>query len=141
MVDYNLESSPLEVKTNSEPASTDQTKVSFYTAEESYIGEIRIKLESTPQYRITNCMSESKNFKSTLPTAADKIWRITVTKSTDVRVQIHCNEVEVFNEVMSDEKCSEDEWRNRWTIDMDIEKIKFLPRDTASDYYRPYKGS
>ena len=143
MINYDLESNPLEIKTNSDMGSGEKIKLFFYTAQETNvdanIGGVYVEFLPTPRYWIYRC-TEYIDFAAALPTTTEKIWRVTVTKSSGVRLQVHCNEEEVINVLLSETTCTDgsfaSRWSNYWTQDM--AKILFHFSDTASDYYRPY---
>ena len=132
-IPLDLETTPLEIKTDSTPGSEDQVYVRFYTTQGEYAGGVGIYFTFTPQYRLYYCSSRT-NFPSNLPSEVDKIWRITLDKTAGIRLRIHCNGVEVLNTLLSDNTCSYSYWRKYWS--RDVEYIDFLPYDTASDYYR-----
>ena len=104
----------------------------FFNSQGEWAGAVRIFFSSTPQYYLYYCISNT-NFPSTLPTAVDKVWRISLNKSSGITLQIHCNDVEVLNFPM-DVACTHNDWRDFWS--RDVEKIVFY--DTASDYFRPF---
>ncbi|XP_063695212.1 uncharacterized protein LOC134826671 isoform X2 [Bolinopsis microptera] len=132
-IEWDLESTPLEIRTDSELGSDDQVQVRFYSAVGAYAGGIMLLFSSTPQYSLGYCTSSYKNFAVNPPSAADKVWRITLTRTAGVRLVIHCNEVEVLNILLS-QTCALDIWSSKWSDD--VAKIKFdLSDDTASDYY------
>ena len=137
-----LETTPLEIKTNSTIESGDKVDVYFYNSQGDEAGAVLIYFSSTPQYYLYWCSSSNTNFPSTLPTAVDKVWKITKspTKTSGKRLQIHCNDVEVLNFVLSSDTCKGDnDWRSYWS--RDAEKIFFTEYDTASDYYRLFPGN
>ena len=113
-----------------------QINVYFFDTEGYQAGKVRIKFPSPAQYRLDWCISSFTNFSSNLPTAVDKIWRISLTRIPRIRLQIHCNEVEVVNFFLSDETCDKSEWRAYWT--RNIERITF-PLIDSSEYYRLYQ--
>ncbi|XP_063678266.1 uncharacterized protein LOC134814158 isoform X2 [Bolinopsis microptera] len=127
-IEWDLESTPLEIRTDSVLGSDDQVYVDFYSAEEKYAGGFALYFTSTPQYELGYCTSGT-DFPVNLPSTADKVWRITLTS----RVVIHCNEVEVLNKLLSESTCSDSKWRTIWN--RDVTKIWFDSDDTASDYY------
>ena len=133
-----LETTPLEIKTNSAIGSGDRVHVDFYDSDENDAGGVWIVFSSIPQYRIYWCSSSYTNFSSTLPTAVDKVWRISLTRTSDITLQIHCNDVEVVNFLLSERLCDDQylDWTRYWS--KDVEKIGFDIYDTASDYYRPF---
>ena len=135
-MDYNLDSFPLEIKTNSVLGSDEIMVVYFYQSDGKLIlGFLKVYFRTSPLYMLGSCVESWTNFPTTLPTTADKIWRVTVTKSSDIRVEINCNEEQVLNILLSEETCTPDNWRDRWS--QAIAKIGFSSSDTASDYYRP----
>jgi hypothetical protein len=92
-------------------------------------------LTSPPQYYVWLCSGSYKTLQTHLPAATDKIWRLTLTRTSGIRLIIHCNEEEVLKFLMSNSTCSDKHWSNKWT--RKITKIRFNPdRDTASDFYR-----
>ena len=98
-------------------------------------GIVYLSFTSPLQYALLGCTS-SNNFPTDLPSETDKVWTITLSRVSDeIRVVIHCNDKKVLNVVLSDITCSNDYWREWWS--RDVEKIKFISSDTASDYYRP----
>ncbi|KAL5263945.1 hypothetical protein ACHWQZ_G005136 [Mnemiopsis leidyi] len=131
-----LETTLLEIKTNSTLESEDYVEVYFYNSQGEDAGGVYIYFTSTPQYRLYWCSSRT-NFTSNLPAAVDKVWRISLNKTSGIRLQIHCNDVEVVNFLLSDDTCDRSYWRKYWS--RDVEKIAFSIYDTASDYYRLYQ--
>ena len=111
----------------------------FYNSQGDGAGGVHISFSSTPQYRLSRCHLPWTNFFTDPPTAVDKNWRISLTKTSGIRLQIHCNDVEVLNFLLSGETCtSYSDWRDYWS--RDVEKIAFTVGDTASDYYRLFPG-
>ena len=108
-----------------------------YNSQGEFAGGVIISFSSTLQYYLSWCTSFT-NFPSTLPSAVDKVWRISLTKTSGITLLIHCNDVEVLNLLLSDEICNGyRDWRDFWS--RDVEKIAFSEHDTASDYYRLYQ--
>ena len=126
-----LETTPLEIKTDSKLGSGDKVSVIFFNSQRERAGGVEIRFSSTPQYLLPGCTGG--DFQSTLPTAIDKAWRISLTKTADIRLQIHCNDLEVVNILLSDETCHESDWRINWS--RDVERISF-DGDTATEYYK-----
>ena len=129
-----LENTLLEIKTNSTLGSGDKVDVKFYTKQGEEAGGVKIFFSSTPKYRLNYCNSSYTNFPSNLSSEVDKIWRVTLDKTAGIRLQIHCNGVEVVNFLLSDNTCDRSYWRRHWS--RDVEYIHFIGRDTASEYYR-----
>ena len=137
--EIDLETIPLEIKTDSTIGSGDQVYVSFYTSWRGYLAEFRIRFDSTPQYYIHPCTTWT-NFPDSLPTEEEKVWRITRNRNSGIRLLIHCNNVEVLNILMSDSTCSfYSSWSTYWSET--VGSIRFQPiLDTASDFYRAGKS-
>ena len=137
-INYDLENSPLEIKTNNK----DRIRVRFHTASDNYAGAVSIFFDPTPKYALGGCIKSDRIFETDLPSGTDKIWKITLTRKSEVRLMLHCNDKEVLNVVISD-TCDDDGWREKWIGDVDgnvdVEKINFPPYDKASEYYRPGK--
>jgi hypothetical protein len=112
--------------------------VSFYTSQGYSAGSVQITFDSPPQYVLEGCTElMGTNFPKDLPTATDKVWRITKTRTSGTRIQIHCNKVEVVNILISNSTCSEHySWGlEKWS--KNVTRIEFSSFDEASDYYRP----
>ena len=139
MINHDLENSPLQIRTNSEDGSDEEVVVHFNTAGGHYIGGVGLHFTSPPQYWLFLCGSSYTNLPTALPTETDKIWAITLTRTSGtVSVIIGCNNKEVLNVVLSDTTCSESGWSEKWG--WAVGKIEFSSyHDTASDYYRPGK--
>ena len=137
-INYDLENSPLQIRTDSVVGSREEVQVWFYTAGGDIAGEVLLFFTSPPQYRLYLCGISRTNFPTALPTETDKIWTITLTRTSGiVRVIINCNNKEVLNVVLSDTTCSDSRWSTYWS--KDVERIYFPSDDTASDYHRPGK--
>ena len=139
-IDYDLENSPLQIRTDSVIGSNEKVEVYFYDAQGSRVGGVSLKFSSSVRYWLSSCSRSWTDLLTTLPLETDKVWTITLTRSSDTpSVVIHCNNNEVLNVVMSDiGTCGISNWRQYWS--KDVEKIMFFSSyDTASDYYRPGK--
>ena len=137
-IDYDLENSPLQIRINSQVGSNEQVTVPFFTAGEDQVGGVYLYFASPPQYYLGFCISSWTNFPTALPSETDMIWTVTLTRTSGtVRLIIHCNNKELVNIVMSDNSCSESNWNEKWSHD--VEKIRFSSSSKASDYYRPGK--
>ena len=139
-INTDLETTPLEIKTDSTLGSEDRVDVRFFTTQREIAGVVFIDFSSTPQYWLYYCTSSPTNFPSNLPSEVDKIWSIKLDKTAGIRVKIHCNGVEVVNILISDNTCDTSYWRNwRKYWSRDVEYINFSVYDTASDYCRAGK--
>ena len=133
-IDYDLEKTPLQIKTDSTVGSEDQVVVFFFTSHGGKAGGILLYFGPTPQYYLWYCQQGIyTNFLTSLPTKVEKDWRVTVTRTSSTRVVIECEGVEVANVVLSDTVCSESGWEETWG--RDVEKIFFTDTDTATDLY------
>jgi len=139
MIDFNLEQYSLNIKTDSTLGSDDEVVVELFTSQGDWAGALLLNFTSTPQYEIWPCKSGFTNFPTNLPSDNDKVWRVTLTRTSGIRLVVHCNEVEVLNILMSDSTCDEPEWSFSWSGE--VAKIKFHSGDTASDYYQTQPGS
>ena len=110
--------------------------VYFYTSQGDYAGGVNLHFTSTLQYCINWCITTWTNFPTNPPADVNKVWRMSITRTSGIRLQIHCNDVEVLNILMSDTTCGSSSWSTYWN--KDIEKMYFSKSDTASEYYRPY---
>ena len=137
--DYNLEKHPIEIKTNSSTDNDDcdYMEIGFFHFNlfPNYIGNFIVSFgKDGMKYAVDRC-KHWLDFPLSLPTEIDKIWRITVTKDTGVRFQVHCNDVEIINFLFSDESCSDERgWNKYWS--MDINTVGFINQDNASNFYR-----
>ena len=144
--DFNLETTPLEIRTNSELESRNMVRLFLYA--ESYLNGadptaagLNIYFDSTLKYYLHYCSGRTRrDFPTSVPTKREKVWRITKTRSSDgIRLQIHCNDVEVLNVLLSDTTCEDSRWRMYWN--RKVERMNFNWDDAATDYYRAYAGT
>ena len=142
-LEFDLENYPLQIKTDSEVGSDEESRVMFYDDQEDLIGGIYLFFTSPPQYYISYCFTSHVDVPN-LPSEAEKVWTITFTRTSDVvTLVLHCNEVEVFNVVISDTICKSGYAATHWSR-KPASKILFLSDgnniDTASDYFRKGKS-
>ena len=130
-INYDLEISPLQIKADGD----DQMRVYFYTAQRSWTGGVQFSLNSPPRYYLNFCSTSWTDLPTALPTETDKIWTVTLSKTSGIKLTINCNNKEVLNVVMSNTTCSDSRWSTFWSRDMEM--IQFGSSDTASDFYRP----
>ena len=134
-IDYDLENSLLQIRTNSEIGSDEQLRVGLYSASGEHAGGVDLFFTSPPRYWLAFCTISRLNFLTDLPSGNDKVWKVTLNRDSGVpHLVLHCNNKEVVNKVISGEECAHPDWNKYWS--KDVETIKFLPQDTASDYYR-----
>ena len=140
-INFDLETTPLEIKTDSVAGSSDKIFVNFFDQQDEYAGGVKIFFSSM-QYSLVDCLYPSQGYDfSTSPTTDDnKVWRITLVKTSDTRrVVIHCNEVEVLIVMLSADFCegSGSDWSTNWM--RDVTRIKFTIYDGASNFYQIHK--
>ena len=126
--DIELTNSPLQILTNS-PKGTNKHMIVYFWAETERIGELTIKFEWQPWYRISYCEGNPVRFQN-LPDTSNKVWTIVL---TDRSLNVYCNAVEVLNIVFSDKE--DDFCKEKWQ--QKIKQIQ-LPNHhvDTSDYYR-----
>ena len=131
----------MEIKTNSSLGSDEYVWLHFHYAQIDYAGGFQIKFSVKPRHEISGCTPWT-DFPTTLPSATEKRWRITLDKTAGFRVLVHCNGELVLNVLLSDEVCTESpsSWKRYWS--RSVTQIYFYYKDTASDYYyKPKQGN
>ena len=108
-------------------------QVWFFSYASEFAGGLEIYFDLTPAYSLKWC-GERVDFSANLPTDVSKTWRVTLSKTSDIRMRIHCNEVDVENFLISSNSCSNQKWSTFWN--RDITMIRFNSEDTASNSYR-----
>ena len=132
-IDYDLENSSLQIKTNSEVGSDEELRVKYFNNEGGKAGGITLFLTSNPTYSLWFC-SSGNEFLTELPTETDKIWTLSLTRTPSVKLVIHCNDKEVVKVVLSDTTCDDTSWSSIWI--REVVKIEFTKMNTAADFYR-----
>ena len=135
--DFDLEKTPLYLKTDSVMVSNEEGKVGLYTAEGNQVGGVLIKFSSPPLFAILYC-TDWTNLPTGLPSDDDKVWKITLTRSAGIKVIIHCNNVEVLNMQLSDSTCAASSWHEKWRDE--VKKIEFPSDNRAYDLYSSQPG-
>ena len=138
LIDHDLENIPLQIKTDTAQGINTHLIVWFTTSGDEDIGGIWISF-SDLRYFIWYCSGPNTGHYSSFHTAPpgeiNKTWKITLERSSGIRILIHCNDVEVLDLVMSDTTCTNGAWKTYWS--RDVGKMKFAINDGASDFYRP----
>ena len=138
--EFDLETTPLEVKTDSTVGNDENVHVAFFSDTGSNpAGGFLIQFYDM-NYIPVECSRSAKDFQTTASASTDKIWRITLKRTSDVpRILIHCNDVKVLDVELSSSLCDGySTWSNAWS--RKVGKIRFNSDDTASDGYRAYIG-
>ena len=117
--------------------SKDVSLVRFFSIENSFAGGIIIYFDSDLYYTVENCVPRTK-LSANISSSSDKIWRVTLLRTSGITLQIHCDQVEVLKITMSDTVCTLNGWSTIWARKM--ARFFFVPpTDTATIYYRPYR--
>ena len=133
-ITHDLETSPFYLKTDSLVGSDEVAKVFFYNSQGDGAGGIVFAFTSPPQYHVRNCdLSGRTDYPTSLPSETVKVWKITLTRGSVVRLVVLCNDKEVLNLQISSTTCKLSSWGNDWR--RLVGRIKFPSHDTASDYY------
>ena len=130
-IPWDLEGTPLQIKTDSILGSDEQIYVKMNGMDNKYIGYVYVKFSSQMQYRIAYCIYGWTDLPVEPPAEVDKIWTIT---KTETALIITCNEVEVLNFLFADIS-SMSICVSRWGGSV-VEQIEFGNFDTASDFYK-----
>ena len=133
-IPWDLEGTPLQIKTDSALGSDELIKVALYVKDIIYNRGVRVKFSSPMQYFIGYCSSGFADLPVQPPVEVEKIWTITKTETAFI---ITCNEVEVVNYLFTDS--SDSRCVKNWGGGV-VEKIRFTDDDTASDFYRAGKS-
>ncbi|KAL5255468.1 hypothetical protein ACHWQZ_G010890 [Mnemiopsis leidyi] len=79
-INYDLENSPLQIKTGSVVGSYEKESVLFRTAHDDHAGDVSLFFTSPPQYRLDYCSTSWTNLPTVLPTETNKVWTITLSR-------------------------------------------------------------
>ena len=133
-IPHNLETTPLQIKTDSTAGSEEKVGVYFFTAGGYTAGSVWLYFSSPPQYLLNYCTTSRTDLPSTLPSDRNKVW--VITKLPGPRLTVQCNGVKVLDLTFSDDTCStfRKDWSTYWT--RQVEQIYFYSGDTASEEYR-----
>ena len=78
---HKLDTTPIEIRTNSTAGSNERVYVLFTDAESAPTGGIDIRFNSKLQYRLPYCHKDYPpylvDFPTSLPSTTDKVWRVT----------------------------------------------------------------
>ena len=132
-VNFDLQNSPLRVKTKSSIGSKDDMRIFFFDADSAKAGGFKLRLETKPKYRLEYCQSKDVtiNLPASLTDAEETIWKITLTSAPGVI--LHGNDEEIFNIQLSDTICKNTNWRRYWS--RVPKKIDFTSNFKNNDFY------
>ena len=127
-IDFDLDSAPLQVHTNSAVGSRDILWVRFVELDSDYGPGITLEFNNPPEYIIGLCNPKLISF--TMPCAEEfRIWTIRMQNNI---LQLSCNGLEIFD--LNIAESSKDDCRKMWSLD--FAHFKFGTTDSASDAYR-----
>eukprot|EP00116_Pleurobrachia_bachei_P007648 sb/3467910/ len=130
-IPWDLEGTPLQLKTDSKLGSGQIMRVEMYKNDSSsYVGGVEMRLSSLVRYRIYHCINSYTDLPVELPVEVEKIWTII---KTGTALIITCNNVEVLNYLFADS--SNTKCVKKLGGDV-VEMFKFHGWDAASDFYR-----
>ena len=133
MIKFDIDSTPLQIQTDSVPGSGDVSWVRFIDPASDIGPGISIKFTDPASYFIGYCLESY----FTLPgTNNYRIWTFTKQDST---LQLLCNGEEIFN--FKYDEFPEKDCRNMWSSDFSQMLFSSDPNDivdNASDLYRQY---
>ena len=136
-IPWDLEETPLQIKTDSTLGSDDKIWVRMYDKDDSWISGVRVRFLTTMMYMIEYCTPGDGTNYVNLPVQpvveAETIWTIT---KTETSLNISCNNVEVLNYFFADSSSSNCVPKLGGDV---VEAIKFHSSDKASDFYRAGK--
>ena len=132
-IDFDLQSTPLQIVTDSVLGSGERIRVEFHPQTEGLAHEVGILFTDPPQYYISRCGLGWVTFS--LPdTQVLRTW--TITKTNNEALSIACDGVEIVSYLFS--SSSDAQCVTRWTtyvVDLKF-KADGSGTDTASDEYR-----
>eukprot|EP00116_Pleurobrachia_bachei_P012651 sb/3472913/ len=131
-IPWDLEGTPLQIKTNSTLDSGDQVmRMQLYDKNNSQLGTVGVKFSSPMQYRIGHCIEDWEDLLVQPTVEVEKILTIIKTKTALI---IICNNVEVMNYLFADSSNGECVQTKQGDV---VDQLKFSKQyDTSSDFYR-----
>ena len=142
MINFDLERTPLRVKTNTVyDESREALRVHFFTIDDQKTGGFNLYLnknnsDSSQSYFLARCSETgtSINYPIAISSDSGKVWKITLMRTPEIRLLLHLNHVKILDTAISDTTCADETWITSWTNN--VEKIKFLTTDTLSYFYK-----
>ena len=134
-INFDLESNPLQVQTDSILGSGDTLWVRFVKLNTDDGPGITIHLTDPPSYDIGYC---SQNNVFEIPSGHTyRIWTIRKQGSTGT-IQLFCNGLEIFNFTYATSVSHQDSCKLMWSYDFEHIRFTEIPgvKDTASNYFR-----
>ena len=127
-IDFDLETTPLQIQTDSMVGSGDLLWVRFNPLNSDIGPGIEIRFHDSPSYHIGFCSLDSTVF--TIPSTENtKVWTFRKSATT---IQLLCDTKQIFKLNFADS--SSQDCKNKWSLDTAY--IKFQSTDKASDSFR-----
>ena len=129
-IDFDLETTPLQIETDSMVGSGDLIWVRFNPLNSDSGPRISILFQDPPSYYIGYCLTDNISF--TIPSTENKrVWTIRKTATT---LQLLCDTKQIFILNFADSPRKQ-ECTSNWS-NLDTAHINFQSTDTASDSFR-----
>ena len=136
-IKHNLDAAPFLIKTDSSIRTGTTLVVWFYRRySDALPSGIQIEMNSARHIKILKCRNALINFDTELPNDDIKIWRIT--KTQDLRLIIHCNEMEMLNIQLSETLCTnfKNNWQKFWGWGKGLqERMQLRLHQSNTDFY------
>jgi hypothetical protein len=133
-IPWDLEETPLQIKTPSKLGSTIYLKLKKNNNDTSWISNVILRFSSPVQYKIDRCIGDLTDLPVQPLMEVETIWTIV---KTETALIIICNDAEVLNYRFADSsnsKCVK-------VLGGDVVNvISFIHYDSASNFYRAGKG-
>ena len=141
-IKHDLDASPFLIKTDSSIRAGTTLIVWFYRLySDVSTGGIQVEMSSPGFIKIFKCRNALINFGTELPNDDIKIWKIT--KTQDLRLIIHCNELEMLNVQLSETFCANFKinWQKFWGWGKGLqERMQFRLQQSKTDFYMLSNG-
>ena len=133
MINYDLESTPLKIKTNVDILNGEEKsiRVFFHDLSDKSAGHVIIDIRRPTYYMMKHCMISWGTINWDADTKIDKVW--TITKESGPKIKIHYDGELITDLEMSESTCDDTTWSLVWN--RDVSKMRFSSSDLASDFY------
>ena len=139
-IEFDLESTPLQVFTDSEIGSEDSVWIQFANTNKAAVVGFVVKFNSNPYYSIGYCVANVQIPFNKLGADKNRIW--TIEKDSNTRVKLYCNGAQIAD--IDTQASMSAECRQLWAVD--FAGMRFIDgtdndkdKDTASDFFTEYK--
>lgn len=120
-IHFDLENTPIEIRTDSRIGRDDRLKVLFKSGGYTFAGGFQVMFgggihQSKIYYYLSHCSGDFTDFPTALPSSNVKDWRITLNrKSGAPQLIVHCNGKQVLDVTISGTTCSDPDWNKYWS--------------------------